>query len=181
MGYTLQIGKKVLDEEYKKDLYNELVEDGCTFEEAEEQSSRIAIKVLDEKIDTAPAFGEPTDNLNERWPSYSAWSLFTSVTDTEFLFYEKSGEFRGGHPGYFQITKEWLLDLKHYSERFKNRYPECIASYDTELDSANITIKYDTKGNTVPANFMICRLEWLEYWAEYALSKYGEDAIFSNT
>jgi hypothetical protein len=185
MGYTLKIGKKEIDQEYKKDIYADCLDDGLTPEEADRQSSMLAVNVVDEEFKDAPAFGEPTDFTNGRWPSYSSWSLFTRLTETGFLFYEESGEFKGGHPGHFSITKEWLSDLKHFAQRFRDRYPDSIASFDETVDSHNITIEYidnyDKTVNHVPANYMLCRLEWLEYWAEYALDKYGSEAVFYNS
>jgi len=187
MGYTLRIGKKSIDNDYKKVLFKEYLDDGYELEYAEKQSILFATCVKLENHENAPAFGEPTDYENARWPSYSAWAVFCEITEINFLFYENINgvnNFKGGHPGYFYITKEWLSDLNHFIKRFRNKYPNCIASYSTDIDSYDTKIsyqKYSKKTEQMPVNFMLCRLEWLEYWCNYAVEKYGEEAIFTNS
>ena len=36
----------------------------------------IVVSAKKEHHDIAPAFGEPTDYSNQRWPSYTAWEDF---------------------------------------------------------------------------------------------------------
>jgi len=182
MGYTLTIGKKSINNDYKKDLMQDYINDGFDLEYAEEHSNIVSIIAELERKDEAPAFGEPTDYENTRWPSYSAWYLFCQITETTFLFYEEINgvkNFRGGHPGYFYITAEWLSDLNHFIKRFRNKYPNCVASYSPDIDSYETQISYEKE--RVPVNFMLCRLEWLEYWCNYAFEKYGKEAIFTNS
>jgi len=182
MGYSFTIGKKVTDEDYYKDLVKELIEEeNYTKEEAEVEASRIAVKALEEEHSKAPAFGEPTDNMNERWPSYSAWSYMIEMTELERLLLN-GNEVKGGHPGYFKITAEWLEELLFMIKRFKKRYPDCIASYDESLETHSVKIQSKRDREiTISVNFLLCRLEWMEYWCVYAFEKYGEEAIFQNT
>lgn len=54
MGYNLTIGEAVLswDEDY------------------------VCVDAQDVTLPNAPAFGDPTDHTNSRWPSYSVWADF---------------------------------------------------------------------------------------------------------
>ena len=59
MGYNLAIGEAEVD--WSEDM--------------------VRIDAVTVKLDEAPAFGEPTDHTNTRWPSYTSWSNFCKAMD----------------------------------------------------------------------------------------------------
>jgi len=97
MGYNLSIGEgkmvKVDEDEWGDGYLN--------------------IEVVDVERPDAPAFGEPTDHSNERWPSYSSWANFAEQADLIPTLFQlddngnDTGNIRGGHPGHFLITEQF--------------------------------------------------------------------------
>jgi len=168
MGYNLYIGKKYVDQV----LLQEYIDDGYDKDEAEDLST----KAKGEYRTDSPSFGEPTDGSNERWPSYSGWHDVCKGANLMDLFYD-GGTLKGGHPGYFQITEEWLNELNARIEVFESIYPQCTPSYDETLESAKVF----TMESKQPVNFILCRTEWLKFWCNYAYNTYGEDAVFANS
>ena len=131
MGYNLTIGEaKVLiqDEEI---LY---------------------ISAKSERHDEAPAFDEPTDYTNERWPSYTAWSDFSRAVGLEDVFYE-GGNIKGGHPGATPVTKEMQRRINFAIQRMEMQYKGIVAEYDEEKEHQGY----------------YCRLQWLKYWVDWSL------------
>lgn len=59
----------------------------------------------DARDDNAPAFDEPTDYTNERWPSYTAWAEFCDESGLKSLFYGEGG-LLASHPGIVPLTDE---------------------------------------------------------------------------
>ena len=88
MGYTIKIGQAVL--EVCGDTY--------------------IVSVEDVEHPNAPAFGEPTDYTNARWPSYTAWSRFILEAGLDL------------HIGNRVITEELYQTVKHSLDTvdFKN-------------------------------------------------------------
>ncbi len=74
MGYTLKIGEL---ESYASD---------------EGLESRIINNVQYQKNENAPAFGEPTDHENSRWPSYTSWSKSMHFIGLSDLFFDKENQ-----------------------------------------------------------------------------------------
>ena len=142
MGYTLGIGEKY---KYK--------EDGDFFYNTKEV-----------RLDNAPAFGEPTDYTNRRWPSYTAWSDFARFFDMNDWFYNKKSGVLKNHPGYVPVTEGMVRYINEKYESVKRRYPNIKASYGTDKDED----KY------------FCRLEWLKFWLNWAYEN-CEDPIFYNS
>lgn len=117
MGYSFIIGE-----------HTTYVEDGTTFDYAEEV-----------KLNNAPAFDEPTDYTNKRWPSYTDWEEFTKATRLGHLLGMHS-KLIPAHPGCAKILPEYLkiIDLR-------------LAQKD----------KYDINHQN--------RLTWLRFWFDWAL------------
>ncbi len=180
MGYNLTIGKI----EQNSKLYNEFLidflNDGKSRVESESLAARYSMCVKDEYLDYAPAFGEESDYTNQREPSYRAWSMVCEVADLNDLFFGNNGALKK-HPGIFQITKIWLDTLNEKIELFKQKYPMCVASY--EETSLGYTIKVCSKSSLdgdVSVNEILCRIEWLDFWCNYAFENYREDAYIQN-
>lgn len=152
MGYSLTIGEAVM-EAIPGDEWG----DGY-----------LHISVEEVTHDEAPAFGEPTDHRNTRWPSYSSWSQFAEFTGLEdvLLDPESNDNIRGGHPGHFLLTQAFKDDVDIAMERFMKMYPDAIASYDN----------YEER----PYDGELCRLTWLKYWVDWALEN-CQIPIFANT
>jgi len=151
MGYNLTIGEaQILSYD----------EDGL------EADCRITANGV--KHDNAPAFGEPTDYTNERWPSYTAWWDFCEFVGLTDAMYVDGSSIRGGHPGAFPINKEFKLAVDHAMERLHMQYPDAVASYG------------DNEYNIPKENGAMCRLRWLQYWTDWAL-KNCKHPVFANS
>jgi len=136
MGYSIIIG------EAKIESY---AEDGL------EAQCRITAEGASDAA--APAFGEPTDNTNSRWPSYGSWHDFceqAGITDAIF----EGGTLRGGHPGAFPINQEFkdVIDGAYHRLRMQAKTLDPDADiFSTEVGGA------------------WARIQWLKYWTDWAL------------
>lgn len=141
MGYDFIIGEKTIDDE----------DEEVTMVWAEEVEH-----------ENAPAFGEPTDYSNERWPSYTVWHYFCKDTGLYELFYERKDKLIPEHPGYQSLTPFHQQKINTAYKVFKANHPE--AELDIEKDEAS---------------GWLCRLEWLKYWVDWALEN-CENPVFCN-
>lgn len=153
MGYTLKIGELGVDVEYDNNY-------GLN------SSVYANLTVKSERHDQAPAFGEPTDYTNERWPSYSSWSNFCEIAGLTDLFFPDGHSIRGGHPGAFPIEDEFMIQLFERYTEFKEKYPHAVAKFDGD--------------DTLEENGALCRFEWLMYWCNWA-HKNCEQPVFKNS
>ena len=158
MGYTLRIGNAYMD--FDKE-YNYLKID------AEAKT-----------LPNAPAFGEPTDNSNSRWPSYTAWHDFTKFAGLYDLFFNKEREdpecLLKEHPGYTVITKEHQKEINRLYKLFYIKYPNCKAGF-----SPNATDFADDPNWPIENSYAV-RFEWLKFWIDWALEN-CEIPIFYNS
>lgn len=151
-----------------------------------ERAILIATSVIKEKVEEAPSFNEPTDKTNSKWPSYTTWSIICYLADLDNLFYEKNDEFyefKGGHPGYFYLTKEWIDELNSKIEKFKINYPNTSKVDNPEVEISYQEIEYleDGKKHTYLAKDVTQRLDWLSFWCNYAYDKYYDETVFYNS
>jgi len=142
MGYTLAIGEAKI-ESYEEDG----LEASCY------------IKVNAARKASAPAFGEPTDYTNERWPSYTSWYNFCEYAKILPTMYYMNidgsfGNFRGGHPGAFPINKEF----KEAIDTAYNRLKMQAKTLDPDAD----IFETDLGGAWA-------RIQWVKYWTDWAL------------
>ena len=114
MGYTLKIGqlKKVVDGDYKYDTAEDV------------------------KLENAPAFGEPTDYTNSRWPYYSAWHNFSRFVDLEDLFYNKDSGLIRNHPGCVELTQEHKKEIDEAYQKFYQKYTNCKPGYSPNINES---------------------------------------------
>ena len=114
MGYSLTIGEacfevdKVGDDKWIASVQDEYI--------------RVTAESVN--LPEAPAFGEPTDHTNERWPSYTAWYDFCEAVDLLPAFYyvdenHNVGDIRGGHPGFFPITPAFKEEVDNAYDNWK--------------------------------------------------------------
>jgi hypothetical protein len=147
MGYTLRIGE----------LETTVTDDGlesCVCNEAEGKH-----------LDEAPAFGEPTDHTNSRWPSYTAWHDFSRFVGLHDFFYDKSTGLIRTHPGCVPLKKEHKEILDEAYKEFYEKYPNAKAGYSPKaLNDMFVEDKDWPEENNYAA-----RLEWLKFWIDWAL------------
>lgn len=159
MGYDLTIGE----------LRTYVSDDGL-----ESYVHNDAESVSDEN---APAFGEPTDHTNQRWPSYTAWHDFAEFCGLENFIYDKSTGLIREHPGCVPLKKEHKEILDKAYEDFYKKYPNAKAGYSPKIDEKN-NIYEDP--DWPKENNYATRLEWLKYWVDWALEN-CEQPVFANS
>lgn len=165
MGYTLTIGEASLA--WSKDS--------------------VEVDVEGVRLDDAPAFGEPTDYTNSRWPSYSSWfNAMDELGLVQVMFNEKSGgggfEWNGEnyeplivqHPGVAPITSAHLAYIEQKVSEYKAKHPDHVAKYPPPKEGAKPVIGtiYDEKDLVEDKRYdgNLCRAEWLLYWIRWALA-----------
>ena len=147
MGYTITIGQL----EIRKSP-----DDGL-------DCSCIGFDAVGESHENSPAFGEPTDHTNSRWPSYCAWSDFMRDSGLYDTFFYDNGHLIGGHPGIRLVTSELVEKVSGALCEFRSTHPGLEAKFDN-----------GEEGGT------LCRLIWLEYWARWALEN-CETPVIANS
>lgn len=155
MGYNLSIGNAVLEEADPSEYDGQF----C---------ARYRVKGV--RHETAPAFGEPTDYTNQRWPSYSGWAEFCKETGLHGLFFDNYAGIMREHPGCFQLTEDHLRQVREALEQRKQATglrPPGFFDYDEETQQ-----EVDNGKDPQTA-----RLVWLEYWIAWALANCARPAI----
>ena len=143
MGYTIKIGEAIVDVDYDFDY--------------------VTVDVRDEKHDNAPAYGEPTDFTNQRWPSYSGWNEFCKDTGLYDLFYDDDKGLIRPHPGEKPLKQEHLDMINEAVEcRQKENGGKPAQTWDPK-----ISITEDSRIND--GDSQLSRLLWLQYWVKWAL------------
>lgn len=171
MGYTLRIGELAF--EYDND----------------EDEPRIRLSAKPEKHDAAPAFGEPTDHENQRWPSYSTWSDFAKDAGLYAMFFGYQDEGRrdyvrddaliANHPGCVPLTERHRRDVNDALARWKERYPDAVPTYGKPAPEGTHPLMWEDPDNPIE-NARMTRLVWLHYWVNWALDN-CERPVFENT
>ena len=138
MGYTLTIGQ--LETSWNTD-------DGL--------ESTIRNSEKEKHLKTAPAYGEPTDHTNSRWPSYSAWHNFARFVELEDFFYSKETGLLRNHPGCIPLSvKHKEIVDKAYKDFYEKYWPE--------------------------ENTWAVRLEWLKFWIDWALENCDKPVFYNS-
>lgn len=128
----------------------------------------------------APAFGEPTDHENQRWPSYTGWADFCRDAGIEELFYgmgwsgpeRRYAECSEGfhrevpllreHPGAFPITVKDADYVSAAKAAFMAANPGKVAGFPMD-DYGDIIEGKEAYSAT------LARLEWLDFWMRWAV------------
>lgn len=137
MGYTITIGQLKVQKNPDDGL-------GC---------SCIGFDAECERLDNAPAFGEPTDYTNSRWPSYSGWSDSLKECGLYDLFFFE-GCLIGGHPGVRLITRHLVDEVNARLAILESKNQNIVASY---------------KDKSNKLNSFYCRAVWLRFWLNWAI------------
>lgn len=146
MGYTITIGQLEIRKEPEDGL-------DCTC---------ISFGAEGVHHDNAPAFGEPTDHENQRWPSYSSWSDFLRNAGLYDIFFYDSGHLIGGHPGIRLVTSDLKTRIDLALKQYQELHPDAEANFDT------------------PTGGTLCRLTWLQYWISWSLEN-CETPVIANS
>jgi hypothetical protein len=178
MGYTLKIGQASVN--FNEDF--------------------VRINCAPLRFDNAPAFGDPTDYTNERWPSYSAWAdamEILGLTDVMFCernngvgFFNRNGADRypliQEHPGAAPITIEHVEEVEERLAAYKAKHPDHIAQYrplkpgaqplvpDSDMYADDAYIDDPRYDGT------LCRGEWLAWWLRWAIENCSQP-VFVNS
>ncbi len=160
MGYSLTIGELEVDKNH---------EDGI-------DCSCISFGAKGEKHDNAPAFNEPTDFTNQRWPSYGVWSDCLRDAGMYDLFFCDGGHLIGGHPGVRLLTKEFYEEFTKRKIAFEAKYPHVEATYG-ERDTKDI---FHEDLSNPKCNNVYCRIVWMDYWINWAIEN-CETPVFANS
>ena len=116
-------------------------------------------RVEDVKNDAAPAFGEPTDFTNSRWPSYTAWADTCRALGLHDLFFKEYEGLMAEHPGCKLLLPEHLVQIEGALNVRKAKNGGKAAGFEDGQD-------YD-----------LARGEWLLYWVKWALDNCETPAI----
>lgn len=112
------------------------------------------------RLDEAPAFAEPTDHTNERWPSYSGWADFLEAVGLTYLSPRTGGyatdpdcpPLMEEHPGSMPVLPIHLERIEAAKEAYHKRIGlEKLPGWGEGQDP------------------QLARLDWLVFWVRWAL------------
>lgn len=178
MGYNLRIGEAVID-------YSD-------------ESVRIDCEGIE--LPDAPAYGDPTDRQNQRWPSYSVWAdSMRKLGLTDIMFCQRNGgigEVKFGdtwlypllssHPGASPITGKHVEYVRTKLEEYKAKHPSHIAQYPPlKPDAVPLAPGAEIYGeesyvDDPKYDGSLCRGEWLLFWLQWAVSN-CKQPVFVNS
>lgn len=165
MGYNLSIGELSVIYDNNTDYPN------------------ISLECHHKELKDAPAFDEPTDNTNERWPSYTGWTDFASYVGLTALFFghdDKGIDIRedaliSNHPGCIPLTDVHRRDVNKALAAYKIKYPDAIPTYGKKQEHL-----LDIDKDNPRYNSEMARLVWLAYWVNWACDN-CKQPVFVNT
>lgn len=102
--------------------------------------------------DGAPAFGDPTDYTNSRWPAYGVWEDALRQFKLADTFYTDRGNLIGGHPGVRLVTKDLADTVSMALSLYRLNHPEVNPAHNVSDEASNLA-----------------RVVWLDYWLRWAL------------
>ena len=178
MGYHLAIGESVVD--WSEDM--------------------VRIDVDAVKIDDAPAFGEPTDHTNTRWPSYTSWANFCREMDIQDVVLNRrnggedeielpDGSFVGclmpSHPGVAPVTAKHVEYIEQKVNEYKAKHPEHRAQFPKPKPDAKpiggTGVFMEEDYDPDPRNDgNLCRAEWLLFWLKWAVENCKKPVFFNS-
>ncbi len=159
MGYTLTIGQ--LETSWNTD-------DGL--------ESTIRNSARGEHLKTAPAYGEPTDHTNSRWPSYSAWHNFAEFVGLKDFFYSNETGLLRKHPGCIPLSEKHKEIVDKAYKDFYEKYPNAKAGYSQKQLEDSVGKDKDWPDE----NIWAARLEWLKFWIDWALENCDKPVFYNS-
>lgn len=137
------------------------------------------------ELASAPAFGELTDNTNERWPGYSDWADFLEATGLQWLSPRTSRRFEAfvrrdcpalmvEHPGVRPLLPihRTVIDDAYaaYVERIgKDKLPGWGEAGDYFDKAQGRSVYRGALPNAEQYDGHLARLTWLRFWVHWAL------------
>lgn len=124
------------------------------------------------ELPDAPAFGEPTDRTNERWPSYSGWADFLQAVGLTYLSPRTSNfavdpscpPLMVDHPGVMPVKRIHLERVEAAYAAYRAKLgPDVKPGWGHGPDDS------DTDGPAPGYDGHLARLEWLRFWLRWAL------------
>jgi hypothetical protein len=155
MGYDITIGQ------YKRTSYTE---DGIR---------RYLDGAIHARHETAPAFGEPTDYENQRWPSYGSWNKVLEAIGLKDLFRNPETGLMRKHPGCVKLTIEHKKAIDEAYANFYAKHPDCKPGYSKKQTEDPFGVDPDWPKE----NAYAVRLEWIKYWVDWALENCKQPVI----
>jgi hypothetical protein len=163
-------------------------------------SDRVSIDCEHVSLPDAPAFGEPTDHKNQRWPSYVGWEKAMKALGLMDVMFDVRNNGAGVFawngikrepliqecPGAVPVTQEHLWYIESKLATYKAAHPDHRAAYPPPKPGAK---PLGGVGNcyrlcdyvddpTCDGN--LCRGEWLLFWIRWAL-KNCKQPVFVNS
>lgn len=166
MGYNLSIGEAEID------WYEDCVGIVCPLV----------------TLPNAPAYGDPIDYQNQRWPSYIVWAdcmRQLDLMDVMFNkrnggkgYFERDGKSRGPlieeHPGAVPVTKEHVEEVEARLAAYRAKHPTHRAEYPPVKAGAKPVIagsniyREEDYVDDPEYDSALCRGEWLAFWLRWA-------------
>lgn len=115
----------------------------------------------------APAYGEPTDGTNMRWPSYSSWTKFCYFVGLTDMFFNPETGLMRNHSGCEPLLPVHKEQIDFALIELMKKYPHAIA-------------RMSDDGAYGDCDMQLARLMWLKYWVDYAL-KHCSSPVFYNS
>lgn len=146
MGYTIKIGN------------------ATPYHDKDDGILSAGWRVESVRHDNAPAYGEPTDYTNSRWPSYSAWADTLNALGLYPMFMDRNEEtaLMAEHPGCAMLTAEHVGKIR-----------DAVNAYRARVTALGFHAGFkDPHGDP-----HLARAEWLLYWVEWALANCETPAI----
>ena len=158
MGYSLRIGE----------LKTYIVDEGL--------ESRIRNTAEPVELPESPAFGEPTDNSNSRWPGYSSWAKAMRFVGLHDFMYNTSTGLLREHPGCFPLVKEHKEIIDEAYKKFYEKYPNCKPGFSPK-DEDDL---FSEDPDWPEENSWAVRLEWLKFWVDWALVNCKQPVFYNS-
>lgn len=162
MGYSLTIGEAAI-----------------------ENHSNGHIKLTAERVeeDHFPAYGDPTDNTNTRWPSYGSWHDAMEILGLKDIMFQEEYECEDGtfirgliadHPGVTMITEKHMKIVSDAMNAYRAKHTTHRSEWPPLQEGA---VPYGNSDVYAEADYVddptydtaLVRGEWLEYCMKWAL------------
>jgi hypothetical protein len=170
MGYDIYIGNGEMepveqydDEEVYKTPYARVINGKTIY-------YRVVVK--DTTQPEAPTFpNEWHAHTNNCHPSYCGWSDFCRRAGLIDLFFDDKQGLMRKHPGFQTLHIDHAATIQNALNEWKARHPDSVPGFEEfTLGSDAPTVGYD---------WVLARLEWLNWWVQWSLKHCENAGIFN--
>lgn len=176
MGYTLRIGQAVLD------WHPEVI--------------RVSVEPV--TLDYAPAFGEPTDHTNARWPSYTSWHDFCQKLGIIGIMFGQRNGYKheieadtpedlpallADHPGVSPVSRGHVEFIEKKINEYKAKHPRHIAQLPPLRKGVEDKGMFNSESDLVDDpkyDATLCRAEWLIFWLLWAVDNCSYPTFYNS-